>query len=108
MESKVRDIKSKQELDELIAGKKLVVMDAWATWCGPCRMLAPTVERLNNKYAEEVEIVKVNVDENTEIISHYGIRNIPTVLFIKDGEVVDKLVGAAQESQYFEKVEELK
>jgi len=73
---------------------KLVVLDFWAQWCGPCRQIGPVIEELSVEYDGRVVIGKVNVDESNDITSQFSIRNIPTVLFLKNGEVVDKLVGA--------------
>ncbi len=79
---------------EVIKSGKLSVVDFWATWCGPCRMLAPSIEQLAEQYEGEVVIGKVDVDANPQTAMQFGVRNLPTVLFIKDGEVVDKQVGA--------------
>ena len=73
---------------------KLVVVDFWAEWCGPCRMVGPIIEDLSEEYNGKALIGKVNVDHNGEISMKYGVRSIPTILFIKNGEVVDKQVGA--------------
>jgi thioredoxin 1 len=83
---------------ELIAGDKPVVVDFWAEWCGPCRMLIPIIEELANEYEDRAIIGKVNVDENDELPGEFNIRNIPTVLFFKNGVLVDKHVGAATKS----------
>lgn len=72
----------------------LVVIDFWAEWCGPCRMVTPIIEDLASEYDGKAVIGKVNVDHNPEISMKYGIRSIPTILFLKNGEVVDKHVGA--------------
>jgi len=93
--------------EDLLKSDKPLVIDFWAEWCGPCRMVGPIVEELADEYADKVIIGKVDVDNNDEITSKYGIRNIPTILFIKNGEVVDKQVGAAQKSVLAEKVENL-
>ncbi|GAB6009102.1 thioredoxin [Dysgonomonas reticulitermitis] len=93
--------------EDLLKSDKPLVIDFWAEWCGPCRMVGPIVEELAAEYAGKVTIGKVDVDNNDEITSKYGIRNIPTILFIKNGEVVDKQVGAAQKSVLTEKVENL-
>ena len=92
---------------EVIGSDKLVVIDFWAEWCGPCRMVGPIVEELAKEYEGKAVIGKVDVDSNDEITSKYGIRNIPTILFLKNGELVDKQVGAAQKSVLVEKIDKL-
>ena len=82
-----------------------VVVDFWAEWCGPCRMVGPVVEELSNDFAGRAKVGKVNVDQNRAVAAKYGIRNIPTVLFIKNGELVDKQVGAAPKEVYAGKLE---
>lgn len=94
-------------LDEVLKTDKPVVIDFWAEWCGPCRMVGPIIDELAEAYEGEVIIGKVDVDNNDEVTSKYGIRNIPTILFIKNGEVVDKQVGAAQKSIFVDKIENL-
>lgn len=92
--------------DELaLNSDKPVVVDFWAEWCGPCRMVGPVIEELANDYEGKALVGKLNVDTNPEISSKYGIRSIPTVLFIKNGEVVDKQVGAAPKDAYASKLE---
>lgn len=93
--------------EDVLKSDKPVVIDFWAEWCGPCRMVGPIVEELAAEYDGKVVIGKVDVDNNDEITSKYGIRNIPTILFIKNGEVVDKQVGAAQKSALVEKIDGL-
>ncbi len=93
--------------EEVLKSDKLVVIDFWAEWCGPCRMVGPIVEDLAVEYADKAVIGKVDVDNNDEITSKFGIRNIPTILFFKNGEVVDKQVGAAQKSALVEKIDKL-
>lgn len=78
---------------EAIESGKVVVIDFWATWCGPCIKLGPVVEELAEKYGEKAEIGKLNIDEDSEIVGEYRVRNIPTVLFFKDGELKDRSVG---------------
>ena len=95
-------------LEELIASGKLVVIDFWAEWCGPCRMLTPIIEELAGEYENDVIIGKCNVDDNNDVSMKYGIRNIPTVIFLKGGEVVDKQVGACSKAALAEKIEKLK
>jgi thioredoxin 1 len=72
----------------------LVLVDFWAPWCGPCRMLGPTLEEVSQELGSKIKIVKVNVDENPETSAHFGIMSIPTMLVMKDGQVVDQMVGA--------------
>ena len=92
---------------ELVESGKPFVVDFWAEWCGPCRMLTPLIEELAKEYEGKVAIGKLNVDDNDESPELYGIRNIPTVLFFKNGELVDKLVGVAQKAAFVEKIEAL-
>ena len=92
---------------ELIASGKPVVIDFWAEWCGPCRQIGPFVDELAAQYEGQVTIGKYNVDEGEEISGEYGIRNIPTLLFFKDGQLVDKHVGSANKAQLEEKVKKL-
>lgn len=81
-------------------GEGLVLIDFWATWCGPCRMQAPILEQLENEYDEtELKIVKMDVDENPETPSAFGIMSIPTLILKKDGQVVDKAVGVHTKDQ---------
>ncbi|MDR1098155.1 MAG: thioredoxin, partial [Tannerella sp.] len=74
---------------DLLDGEKLVVLDFWAEWCGPCRMVGPIIDELATEYESRVEIGKVDVDDNNDIVVEYGIRNIPTVLFFKGSKLVD-------------------
>jgi thioredoxin 1 len=80
--------------ETVLNSEKPVIVDFWAEWCGPCRMVGPIVEEIGKEYNDSVKVGKVNVDHNPGITSKYGIRNIPTLLFFKNGEVVDKQVGA--------------
>ena len=83
----------------------LKVVDFWAEWCGPCKLIGPIIEELANDYDGRVTVGKLNVDHNPEVSMKYGIRSIPTILFIKDGQVVDKLVGAASKQTLASKIE---
>ncbi|MFR9504138.1 MAG: thioredoxin [Rikenellaceae bacterium] len=96
---------TKENFEELIAGDKLVVIDFWAEWCGPCRTIAPIIEELATEYEGRAIIGKCDVEDNDEIVGKYGVRNIPTVIFLKGGELVDKQVGAASKEAFKAKIE---
>lgn len=83
------------------------VVDFWAEWCGPCRLIGPIIDDLSQEYEGKANIGKVNVDENPELSMKYGVRSIPTVLFIKDGEVVDKHVGTGTKAAFKSKIDAL-
>ena len=84
---------------------KPVLVDFWAEWCGPCRAIGPVIEELSKEYAGKVNVGKVNVDENPQVSMNYGITSIPAILFIKNGQVVDKLVGAQPKGNFVKKIE---
>jgi len=92
---------------ELVTGDKPLVVDFWAEWCGPCLMIGPVIEELAQEYEGKVSIGKMNVDENDEVVGQFGIRNIPTILFFKNGKQVDKHVGAAPKSFLEDKIKAL-
>lgn len=94
--------------EELVMNSdKPVVVDFWAEWCGPCRMIGPIIEEMSGEYDGKAIIGKVNVDNNPGVSAQFGVRNIPTVLFIKGGEVADKSVGAVPKAQLVSKLDAL-
>ena len=92
---------------EILSSDKPVMIDFWATWCGPCRALAPTIEEIASEYESKAVIGKCNVDESSDTPMKYGIRNIPTLLFFKGGQLVDRLVGAVPKSEITSKLDAL-
>jgi thioredoxin 1 len=91
----------------VLKSDKPALVDFWAEWCGPCRMIGPIVEDISKEYEGKFVVGKLNVDENPDVCGKYGIRNIPTILFFKGGEVVDKQVGAVPRNTLVQKVDNL-
>ena len=97
-------VATNSNFQELLQDSKLVVVDFWATWCGPCRMLSPLLDEVEEEMADKITVVKVNVDDADEIAAQYRIMSIPTLLFVKNGEIVDKTVGAMPKPALLEKI----
>ncbi|QWR78143.1 thioredoxin [Candidatus Magnetomonas plexicatena] len=92
---------------EVLKTQGLVLVDFWAVWCGPCRMVAPIVEELAKEFAGKLKVVKLNTDENPDVASKYKIMGIPTLMFFRSGEKIDQLVGAVPKAQLKEKIQTL-
>jgi thioredoxin 1 len=99
---------TEQNFDEALAASPgLLMVDFWAEWCGPCRAVAPALEELAREWAGRVTLAKVNVDENPGLAARYGIRSIPTILFVKQGKVADQVIGAVPKTRLREKLDAL-
>ena len=96
-----------ENFESLKNGEQPLVVDFWATWCGPCRMVGPVISELAEAYDGKIVVGKCDVEENEDIAVDYGIRNIPTILFFKNGQVVDKMVGAQPKAKIEEKFQAL-
>lgn len=100
----MRTIKNVAEYQTIIESDKPVLLDFYADWCGPCQVLLPTVEKLAEKHADDFIIAKVNVDENPELALQFGVRSIPALFFVQDGEVQESLVGVQTEASLEQKI----
>jgi thioredoxin 1 len=92
---------------EVLDQKRLVLVDFWATWCGPCKMIAPILEQVSEHYKERIKICKINVEENSESAKEYGIMSLPTILFFKNGKIFDQVTGKVSKASMIKKVDEL-
>ncbi len=93
MSEKIKYLSSTKEFDDLLAQEKFVLVDFWATWCAPCRMIAPVIEKLAEQYDGKITVAKVDVDQQQELSIRYGISSIPTVILFKDGKITAKEIG---------------
>ena len=99
---------TEQNFDEaLAANQNVMIVDFWAEWCGPCRAIAPVLEDLTRESGGAITLAKVNVDENPSLAARYGIRSIPTILFVKQGKVADQVIGAVPKAQLKKKLDAL-
>lgn len=92
---------------EILEAEGLVMVDFWAVWCGPCRIISPVVEELAKEYADKIRVAKLNTDENPDIASKYKIMGIPTIMFFRGGEKIDQVVGAVPKNQLKSKIDTL-
>ncbi len=105
--SSLKNINSSEFENEVINANSPVVVDFWAEWCGPCKALTPILDEISEEIGEKAKMVKVNVDENGDIAEKYGIRGIPTLLFFKDGELKNTLVGNQPKTEILKSIEEM-
>jgi thioredoxin 1 len=103
----MKDITSHDFAEEVLLSELPVVVDFWAEWCGPCRMVAPILEELSVENSERFKVVKVNSDDNSGLAAHYSIRSIPTILVLKGGEVVKTIIGAKPKTALLKEIEEV-
>jgi thioredoxin 1 len=95
------------DFDAQVKAQPLIVVDFWAEWCGPCRMVAPVLEELANEYSDRLTVGKVNVDENRQTAARFGVRSIPTLMFFRDGSRVDQVIGAHPKATIKAKIDQL-
>ena len=105
--SKAAKVESGQWEKEVIKAPGLVMVDFWAVWCGPCQMVAPTVDELAQEYEGKLKVLKLNTDENPDIAGRYQVMSIPTLMFFKEGKPVDKIIGVAPKKQFKDKIDTL-
>lgn len=105
MAEKIIYVKSTKEFDDLLAKEKFVLVDFWATWCAPCRMIAPVIEKLSEQYEGKISVAKVDVDQQQELSIRYGIQSIPTVILFKDGKIATKEIGVKPLASFTKMIE---
>lgn len=105
MSPKPTALNEAQFAESVINGQGLALVDFWATWCGPCLMLAPTLEQIANEFDGRLQVFKVNIEENPSIANQYRIMNIPLVMLFKDGQMVDQLVGNQPKKKFVEMIQ---
>ena len=98
------EVKDSDFEEKVLKNDKVVLVDFWAEWCGPCKTLGPIIDEIESEYKNSLDVAKVDIDQNQDYAAKYGVRNIPTVLLIKDGEVVDKHVGVAPKQKYVDSI----
>lgn len=103
----VTELNSNNFTETINQENKLILVDFWAPWCGPCKIIAPILDEISANVGENITISKLNVDDNPEIAAQFGIRNIPTLLFFKNGEIIDKTVGVSTKSNLENKIQTL-
>ena len=105
--SKVIHGETKTFEDQVVKSSVPVFVDFWTEWCAPCRAITPILEQLASDFEGKVKVVKINVDENPDLAQNYGVQAIPTLLIFKNGETVDRIIGAAQKSHYANKLQQV-
>jgi thioredoxin 1 len=105
MSEKIKYVNSTKEFDDLLTKEKYVLVDFWATWCAPCRMIAPVIEKIADQYESKVTVAKVDVDQQQELSIRYGISSIPTVIFFKEGKIASKEIGVKPLNSFTKMIE---
>jgi thioredoxin 1 len=103
----IHHIENNQITREVLHNEKLVIIDFFASWCMPCQMLAPVYDKMDKKYGDRAEFFKVNIDENQDVSMRYNVQSVPTILFFKDGQQIERQVGYMDENEFSEIIESL-